>query len=54
VGRFYERKLLDDPRVSSAVRRRLEDDDPNVRRVAFLVSVLARFGLANFLRRADP
>ena len=54
LARFYERKLLDDPRVRSAVRRRLEDDDPGVRRVAFLVSVLARFGLANYLRRADP
>jgi ParB family chromosome partitioning protein len=54
LTRFSERRLLDDPRVRSAVRRRLEDGDPGVRRVAFLVSVLARFNLANYLRRADP
>ena len=54
LSRFYERKVLADPRVQSAVRRRLEDDDATVRRVAFLVSVLARYGLANYLRKADP
>ncbi|OWK47383.1 HEAT repeat domain-containing protein [Fimbriiglobus ruber] len=54
LARFYERKLLDDPRVRSAVRRRLEDDDSGVRRVAFLVSVLTRWNLANYLRKADP
>lgn len=54
LARFYERKLLDDPRVRSAVRRRLEDGDAGVRRVAFLVSVLSRVGLADYLRRADP
>lgn len=52
--RFYEHRLLDDPRVQSAVRRRLEDDEAGVRKAAFLISVLARLSLANYLRKADP
>ncbi len=54
LARFYERRVLDDPRVRSGRPRRLEGADAGVRRVAFLVSVLARFNLANYLRRADP
>ena len=51
--RAFERKQLDDPRVGSAVRRRLEDDDATVRRVAFLLSVKSRPNLAWVLRGAD-
>jgi ParB family chromosome partitioning protein len=52
--RFLDRGLLDDPRVRAAVRRRLEDDDAGVRKVAFLLSLLARPELAAVLRAADP
>ncbi|QDU21891.1 HEAT repeat domain-containing protein [Urbifossiella limnaea] len=51
--RFFERGQLADPRATAAVRRRLEDDDSGVRRVAFLVTVLARPTLARALRAAD-
>ena len=54
LTRFYNRRNLADPRVQSAIRRRLEDADATVRRAAFLVSVLGRYGLANYLRKADP
>ncbi len=53
LGRAYDRGLLADARVQSAVRRRLEDDDTGVRKVAFLLSVLSRPKLAEFLRSAD-
>ncbi len=51
--RFFERNQLADPRATAAVRRRLEDDDSGVRRVAFLLTVLARPNLARALRAAD-
>lgn len=51
--RTFERKQLDDPRVASAIRRRLEDDDATVRRVAFLLSVKSRPNLAWVLRGTD-
>ncbi|MBN9521224.1 HEAT repeat domain-containing protein [bacterium] len=51
--RFFERNQLSDPRATAAVRRRLEDDDSGVRRVAFLLTVLARPTLARTLRAAD-
>lgn len=51
--RFFERTQLADPRATAAVRRRLEDEDSGVRRVAFLLTVLARPTLARTLRAAD-
>lgn len=53
LTRLFERKMLDRPEVLSAVRRKLEDDDPAVRKVAFLLSVEARPQLAAFLRSRD-
>ncbi|QEL13293.1 HEAT repeat domain-containing protein [Limnoglobus roseus] len=53
LGRAFDRGLLADARVQSAIRRRLEDDDTGVRKVAFLLSVLSRPKLAEFLRSAD-
>ncbi len=51
--RAYERQLLDDPAVQSAIRRRLEDADAGVRKVAFLLSVLSKPELAGVLRASD-
>ncbi|MCU0703982.1 MAG: HEAT repeat domain-containing protein [Fimbriiglobus sp.] len=51
--RLFERKMLDRPEVLSAVRRMLEDTDPWVRKVAFLLSVEARPQLATILRTRD-
>jgi ParB family chromosome partitioning protein len=51
--RAFERKLLDDPAVQSAIRRRLEDEDAGVRKVAFLLSVLSKPDLAAVLRASD-
>ncbi len=51
--RFFERDQLGDARVKAAARRRLEDDDAGVRRVAFLLTVLSRAALARVLRAAD-
>ncbi len=51
--RAYERKLLEDPAVQSAIRRRLEDGDAGVRKVAFLLSVLSKPELAAVLRARD-
>jgi ParB family chromosome partitioning protein len=53
LTRAFERGQLADARVQSAVRRRLEDDDPGVRKVAFLLSLLSRPALAEFLRATD-
>lgn len=53
LARAFERGLLADPAVGSAVRRRLEDADAGVRKVAFLLSVESRPGLAGVLRAAD-
>lgn len=50
---LFARKMLDRPEVLSAVRRKLEDDDAAVRKVAFLLSVEARPQLATFLRSRD-
>jgi ParB family chromosome partitioning protein len=51
--RAYERWLLEDPAVQSAIRRRLEDEDAGVRKVAFLLSVLSKAELAAVLRASD-
>ncbi len=51
--RVFERKLLEDAAVQSAIRRRLEDDDAGVRKVAFLLSVVSKDQLASVLRALD-
>ncbi len=51
--RAYERWLLEHPAVQSAIRRRLEDGDAAVRKVAFLLSVLSKEQLAGVLRASD-
>lgn len=51
--RAYNRKLLDDAAVQSAIRRRLEDGDAGVRKVAFLLSVVSKPDLAAVLRAFD-
>lgn len=53
LRRAYERWLLEDPAVQSAIRRRLEDGDASVRKVAFLLSVLSKAELAAVLRASD-
>lgn len=53
LTRAFERGLLDDPAVQSAIRRRLEDSDTGVRKVAFLLSVLSKPHLAAVLRASD-
>ena len=48
-------KMLREPAVQSALRRRLEDADPEVRRTAFLLSLLhARASWSQALRGRDP
>lgn len=54
LTRAFERGLLVDPAVQSAIRRRLEDDDTGVRKVAFLLSVVSHKPLAAVLRARDP
>ncbi|WP_029631366.1 HEAT repeat domain-containing protein, partial [Zavarzinella formosa] len=49
LSRANERGLLAEARVQSAIRRRLEDDDAGVRKVAFLLSLLSRPKLAELL-----
>jgi ParB family chromosome partitioning protein len=51
--RLYQRKLLHDPRVQAALRWRGEDQDAEVRRVAFLLSLYTREKLLQALRRRD-
>jgi ParB family chromosome partitioning protein len=51
--RLYQRKLLHDPRVQAALRWRGEDPDPEVRRVAFLLSLYTREKLLQALRQRD-
>jgi ParB family chromosome partitioning protein len=51
--RLFQRKLLHDPRVQAAVRRRGDDADPEVQRVAFLLSLYTRERLLEALRRRD-
>lgn len=53
LTRTLERGLLEDPAVQSAIRRRLEDEDTGVRKVAFLLSVVSKAQLASVLRAGD-
>ena len=53
LTRAFERGLLTDPAVQSAIRRRLEDEDTVVRKVAFLLSVISKSQLAAVLRAGD-
>ncbi len=52
--RLFQRKLLHEPRVESALRWRGDDPDPEVRRVAFLLSLYTRERLLKALRQRDP
>jgi ParB family chromosome partitioning protein len=52
--RLYQRKLLQSTAVQSALRRRTEDADAEVRRVAFLLSLHTREKLLQALRKSDP
>ncbi len=52
--RLFQRKLLHDPRAQAALRWRGEDQDPEVRRVAFLLSLYTRERLIQALRPRDP
>jgi ParB family chromosome partitioning protein len=52
--RLFQRKLLQDPRVQGTLRWRGEDNDPEVRRVAFLLSLYTREKLLRALRERDP
>jgi ParB family chromosome partitioning protein len=51
--RLFQRNLLHDPRVPAALRWRGEDQDPEVRRVAFLLSLYTREKLMQALRQRD-
>ncbi|WP_442509912.1 HEAT repeat domain-containing protein [Novipirellula sp. SH528] len=51
--RLYQRKLLSDSRVQAAIRRAGDDSDADVRRTAFLVSVLQSEKLALAVRQQD-
>jgi ParB family chromosome partitioning protein len=51
--RLYQRKLLHDPRAQAALRWRGDDPDPEVRRVAFLLSLHTREKLLTALRERD-
>jgi ParB family chromosome partitioning protein len=51
--RLFQRKLLDDGEVQAVLRRHEGDGDPDVRRAAFLVSVMTRPALAEALRARD-
>ena len=52
--RLFRRRMLGDPAVQSALRRRAEDADPEVRRTAFLLSLHTRERLLEALRSIDP
>lgn len=52
--RLFHRKLATEPRVQAALRWRLEDQDANVRRTAYLVSLFTRPKLVKPLRERDP
>jgi hypothetical protein len=52
--RLFERQLLGDARVQAALRWRGDDPDPDVRRVAFLLSLYTREKLLRALRERDP
>lgn len=51
--RLFQRKLLDQARVQSALRRSGEDGNADVRRTAFLVSLFTRAKLADAIRARD-
>jgi ParB family chromosome partitioning protein len=51
--RLLQRELLHDPRVQGALRWRGDDADPEVRRVAFLLSLYTRERLVRALRQRD-
>jgi len=51
--RLLQRRLLHDPRVQAALRWRGDDPDPEMRRVAFLLSLHTREKLLAALRRRD-
>jgi ParB family chromosome partitioning protein len=51
--RLLERNLLNDPRVELALRWRGDDPDPEVRRVAYLLSLHTRENLLRALRERD-
>jgi ParB family chromosome partitioning protein len=52
--RLFQRKMLNDARVQSVLRWRLEDSQPEVRQTAFLLSLYTRVKLVEALRRLDP
>jgi ParB family chromosome partitioning protein len=54
LDRLQARGLLADPRVQTALRRRIEDDDAVVRRTAYLLSLLSRPALVATLAARDP
>ncbi|MCA9071375.1 MAG: HEAT repeat domain-containing protein, partial [Planctomycetaceae bacterium] len=51
--RLFQRKLLDQARVQSALRRSGEDGNADVRRTAFLVSLFTRDKLVEAIRARD-
>jgi ParB family chromosome partitioning protein len=51
--RLFERKLLHDSRAQLALRWRGDDPDPEVRRIAFLLSLYTRDRLLRALRERD-
>ncbi|MCI0463005.1 MAG: HEAT repeat domain-containing protein [Gemmataceae bacterium] len=52
--RLFRRKLVREPGVEAAVRWRLEDQDADVRKTAYLVSLFTRPKLVETLRPRDP
>lgn len=53
LTRLFRRGLLKDPRVQTALRRRTEDEDAEVRRIAFLLALHPRERLVQALRERD-
>ncbi|MCX4027209.1 HEAT repeat domain-containing protein [Endozoicomonas sp. SM1973] len=51
--RLFQRALLEQPRVLSTLRRRLDDSNTEVRQTAFLVSLFSRPALAKAIRERD-
>ena len=51
--RLYHRRMLQEPRVQAALRRRCEDADAEVRRLAFLLTLYPRPKLLTALRERD-
>jgi ParB family chromosome partitioning protein len=52
--RLFQRKMLGHPKVQAALRWRAEDEDLEVRRTAFLLSLHTRERLVRALRERDP